>query len=34
MDNKIWTHLIVANGKLYLRHHDLLFCSNLKDTAK
>jgi outer membrane protein assembly factor BamB len=31
MDNKVWTHPVVANGKLYLRHHDLLFCFNLKD---
>jgi outer membrane protein assembly factor BamB len=30
MDNKMWTHPVVANGKLYLRHHDLLFCFNLK----
>lgn len=31
MDNKVWTHPVVANGKLYLRHHDLLFCFDLKD---
>src|SRR5262249_54992488 len=23
---KIWTHPVVANGKLYLRDHDLIFC--------
>lgn len=34
MDNKVWTHPVVANGKLYLRHHELLFCFNLKDTTK
>ena len=33
MDNKLWTHPVVANGKLYLRHHDLLFCFNLKDAG-
>ena len=25
-DNQIWTHQVVANGKLYLRDHNLLFC--------
>src|SRR6185436_5523388 len=29
-DNKVWTHPVVANGKLYLRHHDLVFCFNLR----
>ncbi len=33
LDNKVWTHPVVANGKLYLRHHDLLFCFNLKDAV-
>ena len=28
--NAVWTHLIIANGKLYLRDHDLIFCFNLK----
>jgi outer membrane protein assembly factor BamB len=32
MDNKVWTHPVVANGRLYLRHHDLLFCFNLKES--
>ena len=32
MDNKVWTHPVVANGKLYLRHHDLLFCFDLKSS--
>jgi len=32
-DNKVWTHPVVANGKLYLRHHDLLFCFNLNDAV-
>jgi outer membrane protein assembly factor BamB len=27
----IWTHPVVANGKLYLRDLDLLFCFDLKD---
>ena len=29
-DNQLWTHPVVANGKLYLRDHDLLFCFDLK----
>ena len=29
-DNMIWAHPVVANGKLYLRDHDLLFCFDLK----
>jgi hypothetical protein len=29
MDNQLWTHPIVANGKLYVRDHDLLFCLDL-----
>jgi outer membrane protein assembly factor BamB len=29
-DNHLWTHPVVANGKLYLRDHDLLFCFDLK----
>lgn len=29
MDNMVWTHPVVANGKLYLRDHDLLFCFDL-----
>jgi hypothetical protein len=31
--NKIWTHPVIANGKLYLRHLDLLFCFDLKDSV-
>jgi outer membrane protein assembly factor BamB len=27
---KIWTHPVVANGRLYLRDQDLLFCYNVK----
>ena len=30
LDKMVWTHLVVANGKLYQRDHDLLFCYNLK----
>jgi outer membrane protein assembly factor BamB len=30
---KIWTHPVVANGKLYLRDQDLLFCFDVKDRA-
>jgi len=29
-DNQLWTHPVVANGKLYVRDHDLLFCFDLK----
>ena len=30
MDNMIWTHLVIADNKLYLRDHDLLFCFDIK----
>jgi hypothetical protein len=26
-----WAHPVIANGKLYLRHADLLFCYNVKE---
>jgi outer membrane protein assembly factor BamB len=29
---KIWTHPVIANGKLYLRDLDLLFCYDLKES--
>ena len=29
-DNAVWPHPVVANGKLYVRDHDLLFCFDLK----
>jgi outer membrane protein assembly factor BamB len=32
-DGLIWTHPVVANGKLYLRDQDLLFCFDLKDAS-
>src|SRR5262249_26031984 len=28
---KIWTHPVVANGRLYLRDQDLIFCYNIKE---
>ena len=28
---RFWTHPVVANGKLYLRDQDLIFCFELKD---
>lgn len=31
MDNKVWTFPVVANGSLYLRHHDLLFSFDVKN---
>jgi outer membrane protein assembly factor BamB len=30
---KIWTHPVVADGKLYLRDQDLIFCYDLKDQS-
>jgi outer membrane protein assembly factor BamB len=30
---KFWTHPVVANGRLYLRDQDLLFCYDVKDHA-
>jgi outer membrane protein assembly factor BamB len=30
---KFWTHPVVANGKLYLRDQDLIFCYDIKDPA-
>jgi outer membrane protein assembly factor BamB len=30
---KIWTHPVVANGRLYVRDQDLLFCYDVKDHA-
>ena len=29
-DKATWTHPVIANGNLYLRDHDLLFCLDLK----
>ena len=29
-DKQLWAHPIVANGKLFIRDHDLLFCFDLK----
>ena len=29
-DKHLWTHPIVANGNLYVRDHDLLFCFDMK----
>jgi outer membrane protein assembly factor BamB len=29
----IWTHPVVANGRLYLRDQDLLYCYDVKDHA-
>jgi outer membrane protein assembly factor BamB len=29
----IWTHPVVANGRLYLRDQDLLFCYDVKDSG-
>jgi outer membrane protein assembly factor BamB len=32
-DGKIWTHPVVANGCLYLRDQDLIFCYDVRDHA-
>ncbi len=32
--NNIWTHPVVANGKLYLRDQDLLFCYDVKNGGR
>jgi len=29
-DAKIWAHPVIANGKLYVRAHDLVFCFDVK----
>jgi outer membrane protein assembly factor BamB len=29
-DNMVWTHPVIANGKLFVRDHDLVFCYDLK----
>ena len=29
-EGRIWTHPVVANGKLYLRDQDLIFCYDVK----
>ena len=29
-NKELWTHPVVANGNLYLRDHDLLFCFDMK----
>ena len=29
-DNMVWVHPVIANGNLYMRDHDLLFCFKLK----
>ncbi len=30
-DGRFWTHPVVANGKLYIRDQDLIFCFDVKD---
>ena len=30
MDGPGWPHPVIAGGKLYLRHRDVLFCYDLK----
>lgn len=33
-NNNIWTHPVVANGKLYLRDQELLFCYDVSDGTR
>ena len=30
-DSPAWTHPVIANGKLYIRDQDLLFCYDVKE---
>ena len=32
--NNIWTHPVVANGKLYLRDQELIFCYDVKNAGR
>ncbi len=34
LDNNVWTHPVVANGRLYLRDQDFLFCYDVKAAAR
>jgi len=29
-DNRVWTHPVISNGKLYLRDQDLIYCHDVK----
>ena len=29
--SEVWTHPVVANGKLYLRYQDLIYCYDVSD---
>jgi hypothetical protein len=33
-DGSIWTHPVVANGRLYLRDQELVFCYDVKDGGR
>jgi outer membrane protein assembly factor BamB len=33
-NNSVWTHPVVANGRLYLRDQEFLFCYDVKDGAR
>jgi outer membrane protein assembly factor BamB len=30
MDTKIWTHPVIADGRLYLRDQELIFCYQIR----
>jgi outer membrane protein assembly factor BamB len=32
-DGRFWTHPVVANGRMYLRDQDLIFCFDVRDRA-
>jgi outer membrane protein assembly factor BamB len=32
-ESRFWTHPVIANGRLYLRDQDLLFCFDLQDAS-
>ena len=32
-DNRVWTHPVVSNGKLFLRDQDLIFCYDVKKSS-
>ena len=32
-EGSIWTHPVVANGRLYLRDQDLIFCYDVRESA-
>jgi hypothetical protein len=29
-ENDVWAHPVILSGRLYLRHHDRLFCYDIR----